>query len=134
MVLILAAVGSGCATQPKKLPTPPQVSCVFLSAPLSWTSTYGMFHVPWTTTLETGPYVSVSADGAGTYYRAPPGGLSITGAPGSQYQGASPPGMPSPMDGGFYIPNDPGKAPRIYYYFTVARAPADPVYQAADCS
>jgi hypothetical protein len=134
MLVVSAALASACMTQPQKLPNPSTITCVFLSSPLSFTANYGMLHVPWTTTLVNGPYVSVKVDKGGTYYRAPPGGLSFIGAPGSQYHGASPPGMPQHMDGGFYIPNDPGKPPRIYRYFAVADVPADPEYQAADCS
>jgi hypothetical protein len=135
VLVVLAVLVSACMTQPEKLPNPSTITCVFLSSPLSFTASYGPFHVPWTTTLANGPYVSVKLDQGGTYYRAPPGGLSVIGAPGSSYHGASPPGFPpGQMDGGFYIPNDPSKPPRIYRYFAVASVPVDPDYQAANCS
>lgn len=133
-LIAVAAATSGCATQPQMLPVPSEIDCVYLNKPLSFTARYGMFNVPWTTTLENGPYVSVRTDHSGTYYRAPPGGLVVIGASGSQYHGRAPPGWPSRMDGGFYIPNSPSQGPKVFRYFSLTSASTDPVYQASTCS
>ena len=81
---------------------PTQISCVYLDKPLSYTETLGMFDIPWTTRLEKGPYWSEKVDAKGTYYRAPPGALSLQDDEGRPMLNA-----PRTRDGGFYVPNDP---------------------------
>lgn len=119
----------GCATNPADLATPQKITCVELEAPLSFTASYGMIPVKYTTRLEKGAYVSEKLDDGGTYYRAPPGGLSVTRADGVPF-----PGMPVTMDGGFYIPNDASKPVWIYRYFSTAAAPVDPSGRVSSCA
>ena len=65
----------------------------------------------------------------GTYYRAPPGGVSIQGK-----QGAPFPGQPVLMDGGFYIPDDPAGKIHVYKYFSTAPAAVSVPDAGLDCS
>jgi hypothetical protein len=127
---LLSAVVAGCATpiKPDDLAVPKQITCVHLKQPLSASGTYGLNNT-WITRLERGPYWSEREDEKGTYYRAPPGGLSIRGP-----DGKAVPGWGATMDGGFYVPNDPKEPPRIYRYFSTAAAPVYVPPEDADCS
>lgn len=129
VLLAVTIFTTGCATDPADLGTPQKITCVDLKAPLSFSGYYGIVHTKWTTRLEKGPYVSEKFDGKGTYYRAPPGGLSVTGASGRPF-----PGMPLTMDGGFYIPISTGTPVWIYRYFSTAAAPVDPSAENTDCT
>lgn len=127
VVLMSAILVSGCGTaiKPEDLPIPTQVTCLNLKEPLSHTGKYGLVNVPYTTRLERGPYVSEREDEKGTYYRAPPGGLSIKGAEGPAF---------ATKDGGIYIPKDPNEPPRLYEYFSTTSAPVHVPAEGADCS
>lgn len=127
--LVSAILFSGCAVRPDDLAVPNQISCTNLQQPISFTGTYGIGGNKWTTRLERGPYWSEREDGKGTYYRAPPGGVSIT-AP----DGKPTPGFQVTMDGGFYVPNDPNEPPRIYRYFSTEPTPAQVPPAETDCS
>lgn len=124
---LLIAILCGCAVpiKPDDLQTPKNVTCVQLIEPLSFTGHYGLFDVPWTTRLAKGPYLSEKVDNKGTYYRAPPGGVSITAKDGG--------GLPT-SDGGFYIPFSTNEPVTIYRYFSVEAAPVDTLASDADCS
>lgn len=130
VILLTAIVVSGCATsiKPDELAIPSQITCVNLNQPLSTTGTYGIGYA-WTTRLERGPYWSEREDEKGTYYRAPPGGLSIRGP-----EGQAVPGWGATMDGGFYAPHDPNEPPKIYRYFSTEAAPVQVPPEYADCS
>lgn len=97
---------------------PPTLTCVYLKEPMVTTAEYGLFNVTWTTRLQRGPYWSEKQDDGGIYYRAPPGGISITGSGGGGL-----PGQPTTTDGGFYVPDDKSKPITIYRYFTSRRVP-----------
>lgn len=128
-ILLSAIVVSGCvAIKPEDLAVPAQVTCVNLKQPLSASGKYGLGYT-WITRLERGPYWSEREDGKGTYFRAPPGGLSIRGPDGNGV-----PGWGATMDGGFYVPNDPSEPPRIYRYFSTEAAPVLVPPEDADCS
>lgn len=127
-----AALLSACATpiNPDDLQVPKEMTCVYLKEPLEITGLYGPFDVQWTTKLERGAYWSERTDGRGTYYRAPPAGISVVGKNGEPF-----PGQPSPMDGGFYVPSNANEAVTLYKYFSTAAAPAASGSTSdADCS
>lgn len=132
VVMILSALlVAGCATavRPDALQIPSEMTCVYLKDAQSFTATYGAFNVHWTTRLAKGPYWSERADEKGTYFRAPPGGLTVTGT-----KGEAPPGWTMPLDGGFYIPNDPHEPVSIYRYFSTVAAPVDTAAQELTCA
>jgi len=122
---------SGCAApiKPDDLQTPRELTCTYMKEPLSFTGHYGLLDVPWTTRLERGPYWSEKVDDKGTYYRAPPGGVSITTT-----NGAGIPGQAATADGGFYVPNGANEPVTIYKYFSTAAAPVEVPPNGADCS
>jgi hypothetical protein len=129
IVLTFGALATGCATNPKQLQAPMEVTCINLPEPLSFTGQYGLFNVSWTTRLERGPYWSEKVDDKGTFYRAPPGGVSIKGEDGAGF-----PGTQATTDGGFYIPNDPNEPIEIYRYFSTKAAPTEIPPADAICS
>jgi hypothetical protein len=105
------------------------MTCVHLKEPMLENSTHGLASIPWETRLERGPYVSEREDTKGTYFRGPAGAVRM------QVVGRPPiPGVASIMDGGFYIPNNPKDAPKVYYYFTTADVPARVPPEELDCS
>lgn len=129
-LILLSAlfIVSGCATNPKHLQEPTQLTCIEFKEPLSFTGHYGLFNVPWTTRLEKGPYWSEKVDEKGTFYRAPPGGLSIRGENGDAIPGQG------TADGGFYIPNSSSEPVSIYRYFSTADAPVQVPPDSASCA
>ncbi|BCG24586.1 hypothetical protein TUM18999_27770 [Pseudomonas tohonis] len=131
LTLLVAVFLQGCATaiKPDDLAAPTQISCVYLDKPLSYTETLGMFDIPWTTRLEKGPYWSEKVDAKGTYYRAPPGALSLQDDEGRPMLNA-----PRTRDGGFYVPNDPTAPITLYYYFSTSDAPSVPEWLDTDCT
>ena len=98
-------------TDPKKLQTPAELTCLDLKEPLQELEHVGFMKIPWITRLERGPYVSEKMDANGTYYRAPPGGILLSGG----YEQLKP-GNGRDYDGGVYIPNNPGDPIHIYLY------------------
>lgn len=131
LVLVTALVLQGCATtyDPDTLAAPPQVSCIYLDQPVTYTQAPGMIKVPWTARLEQGPYWSEKVDANGTYFRAPPGGLSL-----KNDDGQPQPGHAVTRDGGFYIPNNAAAPVTLYFYYSTAEAPTQPDLLNADCS
>jgi hypothetical protein len=130
-ILVSVFFFSGCATaiSPDSLQTPQELACVYLKEPLALTDAYGPLNFGWTTRLERGPYWSEKIDEQGTYYRAPPGGISVTSK-----DGASFPGQPATLDGGFYVPNNPAEPVSIYRYFSTAAATVKIAPIELDCS
>lgn len=122
---------SACATpiKPEDLQTPQELTCINLKEPLAITDLYGPFDIQWTTEFEKGPYWSEKVDSKGTYYRAPPGGVSVMGKDGVAF-----PGQPTTLDGGFYVPNDTNDPVRLYAYFSTEAAPAQAFPSETDCS
>jgi hypothetical protein len=119
-----AAVAAGCgAVEPTNLPAPPTPTCILVKEPLVYKTVLGLFHVPWQTRLERGPYISEKEDAKGTYYRGPSGAYHISN-----------PGLTFIRDGGFYIPNDPNAVPKLYDYDSGADAPVQVPPLNADCS
>lgn len=114
--MFTVTLASGCATNPENLRMPEQVTCINLKEALSTTGRYGLFNDEWTTRLERGPYWSEKIDEKGTFFRAPPGGVSYN---------PPLPGHPPATDGGFYLPNDPKEPVTIYRYFTVETVPVE---------
>ena len=130
--IVAATLLSGCAVpvKPDNLKTPESVTCIYLERPISYTGQYGWLNMVWTTRLERGAYVSERVDENGIYYRAPTGGISITG-PG----GTVPPGFAgATQDGGFYIPHDSGTSPHVYRYFSTASVSPEVPAEGEDCS
>jgi hypothetical protein len=130
LVAWVAALVSGCATpiKPDALATPPEITCIELTEPLSWLGHYGTFNADWQTRLEKGAYVSERVDDHGTYYRAPAGGVSTT----RPEEHVVP--KPSIWDGGFYVPTDAKEPIRIYRYFSTENASTDTQGEAATCA
>jgi len=119
-VILFCTLISGCATNPEKLQTPVELTCIFLKEPLSTTGLYGPLNVEWTTRLERGPYWSEKIDEKGTFFRGAPGSISIRSP---DYP--SIPGQPAATDGGFYLPKDPKEPVKIYRYFTTKAVPVE---------
>ena len=114
--------------RPERLQTPTQLTCVNLTEPLSFTRQVGWMKVSWTMRLERGPYLSEKMDDKGTFFRAPPGGIRLAGnEPATEGHGRT-------YDGGFYVPNDPNDAVKIYFYYSNAAAPVEVPASDADCS
>lgn len=119
-MVLFATFISGCATNPDKLQTPSELTCIYLKEPLATTGHYGLLNVEWTTRLERGPYWSEKMDEKGTFFRGPPGAVSIRSP---DYP--SIPGQPAATDGGFYLPKDPKEPVTIYRYFTTSAVPIE---------
>ena len=120
LLICLATLTASCATNPDKLQTPSELTCIYLKEPLATTGHYGLLNVEWTTRLEHGPYWSEKMDEKGTFFRGPPGGVSIRSP---DYP--SIPGQPAATDGGFYLPKDPKEPVTIYRYFTTSAVPIE---------
>jgi hypothetical protein len=120
LLICLVTLASGCATNPEKLQTPSELTCIYLKEPLATTGHYGLLNVEWTTRLERGPYWSEKMDEKGTFFRGPAGGVSIRSP---DYP--SIPGQPAATDGGFYLPKDPKEPVTIYRYFTTGAVPIE---------
>lgn len=132
--LLIGAGLAGCATpiKPQDLATPSHPTCINLSQRLESVGEYGLFKVDWEMYLERGPYLSEKEDTEGTYYRAPPGGIYV-GQPDLRDRPAS---VATHMnyDGGFFIPRDPSKPPRLYNYYSPLSAPVVIPPEGANCS
>jgi hypothetical protein len=117
VAVISATLLSACATpiRPDDLHSPKEVTCVQLTDAHVVSGLYGH----WTIKLASGPYWSEKTDGKGTYYRAPPGGVSVVGA-----NGGGAPGQPTTMDGGFYVPDNVNEPISLYRYFSIEVAPS----------
>lgn len=120
LLICFAILATGCATNPERLQTPSDLSCIYLKEPLATTGRYGLLNVEWTTRLERGPYWSEKMDENGTFFRGPAGGVSIRSP---DYP--SIPGQPAATDGGFYLPKDPKEPVKIYRYFTTSAVPIE---------
>lgn len=114
-MLVIAAL-TGCASVSGELRTPAAGSCIDVKVPLVLTDTYGLASVEQTIRLTPGLYYSEKEDDQGTYYRAPPGGLSYSRT-GEESKPAS---MLTHMvvDGGVWLPRDPAVKPRFYWIFS----------------
>jgi hypothetical protein len=117
----LAPSANASAIAPKELAVPARLTCFDLAEPASYREVQGLLRYEWEMRLERGPYVAEREDAGGTYYRAPPGGLSRARSD----VPATPPGVGSHMtwDGGLWIPRDPAVPPHQYFYFTTAAVP-----------
>lgn len=117
---------SGCTTiNPDKLQTPLQVTCIELTEPLSHTTKIDV-----TIRLEKGAYWSEKMDDQGVYYRGPAGGISVVKADGRPGWI----GQPLTMDGGFYIPKNPGDPVKLYKYFSMEPAPVQTSADEGGCA
>jgi hypothetical protein len=125
---------SGCApgVKPDKLSAPQVVTCLDVKEPMSFTTTHGLFNFPWETRLDRGVYISEKEDAKGTYYRAPPGGITV----GRTDRKDRPAGPATYMtyDGGIFIPHDPTVAPTLYKYFSTGPALVQAQPSNVDCS
>lgn len=130
-IMLSVALLSGCATpiSPESLKAPQEVTCIDLKEQLVLTDYYGPFDMQWITKFEKGPYWSEKVDSNGTYYRAPPGGISVTGENGAAF-----PGQPTTSDGGFYIPKNPNESVKLYAYFSTQAATEQSYPNGTDCS
>ncbi|MDB5815977.1 MAG: hypothetical protein JWM03_890 [Rhodocyclales bacterium] len=128
--VLLLSLLSGCATthKPEELRVPEPMTCIYLQTPMSFFVNRGLFNVVMETRLERGPYIAEREDTEGTFYRAPPGGFS--GWPYS-IQSAD---IKSARDGGFWIPHDRQKTPRLYSYFSTAAVPPSVPSENINCS
>ncbi|MBD8878935.1 hypothetical protein IHE49_00405 [Rhodanobacter sp. 7MK24] len=134
IVLPTALLVSGCAKvlKPDQLRMPARPTCIYLATPIISTAKHGILNIEWDTRLERGPYVSEREDDEGTYYRAPPGGISVSrheqnGKSGSESANRT-------YDGGFWIPRDPNATPKLYTYFSTSQALVEKPGADIDCS
>lgn len=125
-VMLAVSLLSGCVTpiNPEDLKSPKEITCIDLKEPIILN-----YHDQWTTRFEKGPYWSEKIDANGTYYRAPPGGISVTDENGGGF-----PGQPTTSDGGFYVPNKANEPVKLYAYFSTKPAPVQPYPNGTDCS
>jgi hypothetical protein len=131
--IALALGGCVSSSKPATLPPPAQITCFTVPTALSYTEEKGLFSHEWTTRLERGPYVSEHTDAGGTYYRAPPGGVSYGRADGTAETSSYAESF-GPRDGGVYVPNDANKPPSLYTYFSTANAAVVVPPDNADCA
>ncbi|MDR3414614.1 MAG: hypothetical protein P4L83_00375 [Nevskia sp.] len=125
VILFLPFIASGCATDPERLATPSEITCINLTEPMLFTGNYPPLGYTGTGRLERGPYWSEKADEKGIFYRAPQGGISMVGT------GGVPIGI---SDGGFYLPNDPNDHIKMYEYFSVEKVPVQAPPSDVNCS
>lgn len=125
-LMLALSLLSGCVTpiNPEDLEPPKEVTCIDLKEPIILN-----YHDQWITRFEKGPYWSEKVDTNGTYYRAPPGGISVTDENGSAF-----PGQPTTSDGGFYVPNKENELVKLYAYFSTKPAPVQPYPNGTTCS
>lgn len=128
----LVPSANASAIAPQELTVPARLTCFDLAEPVSYREVQGLLRYEWEMRLERGPYVAEHEDAGGTYYRAPPGGLSRARSD----VPATPPGVGSHMtwDGGIWIPHDPAVPPHQYFYFTTAAVPPVVPPPESDCS
>lgn len=119
----------GCATNPEKLQTPLEPTCVYIKEPLETTGYYGLLKVEWTTRLERGPYWSEKMDDKGIFFRGPPGSVLIRNSAFSSI-----PGQNVVSDGGFYLPNNINENVKIYRYLTMSDVPIEVPPENTTCS
>jgi hypothetical protein len=128
LALIAQITRAGAVLAPDSLPSPAELTCIDVKEPLSFTTPVGLFKVMWTMRLERGPYVSEKADGKGTFYRAPQGGIRLAGnEPATAGHGTA-------FDGGIYVPNDAREPVKIYFYASRAKAPDEAPSAEAGCA
>ena len=105
----LLVVGCANLKPPEDLAAPRTITCVNLENPTSYAVERGLLNIVWETTLARGPYISEKDDGIGTYYRGPPGAVSIA----RPEMADRPASVATHMsyDGGFWVPHDPKVPP-----------------------
>lgn len=131
-LLAAALLAVGCATAPEPVyrRNAERVLCLQLPAPLSFASTNSEGRVVAVTRLQRGPYVAELVDDGGTYFRGPPGGISV-----SQPAMENRPGyLPMTSHGGVWLPRDASLAPRLYTYFSTRYALERVHVDEDDCS
>ena len=129
---VLALAGCATPTAPDDLKVPAQLTCFELAAPAAYLEERGLLKYTWETRLERGPYVAEREDAGGTFYRAPPGGVSYA----RQDALSMPANLLTHMtyDGGVWIPRDPAGRPHLYYYFTTQAVPPVVPPEGASCA
>lgn len=130
LVLPPALLLAGCAStyKPEELRMPAPITCIYLPTPMSFFESRGLFTPSAETRLERGPYISEREDSEGTYYRGPPGAFS-----GWPYSLPSA-DLKNARDGGFWIPHDRAKTPRLYSYFSTSPVPPSVPPENINCS
>jgi hypothetical protein len=129
-ILLSIFLFQGCAStyKPEELRVPTSITCIYLQSPMSFHSKRGLAYPAVETRLERGPYIAEREDAEGTYYRAPPGGF--TGWPYSLPSAD----LNNARDGGFWIPHDSKKTPRLYSYFSTSAVPPSVPPENINCS
>lgn len=94
---------SGCASHPRNLQIPEQVTCFQIEKPFVYVNKLRLSTI--TTQFQPGPYWSDRVDEDGIYYRAPIGGLKIKS---NTWKNAR------TRDGGFYVPFNKEKPLRMF--------------------
>ena len=113
----------GCSTaaiKPTELRNPNQISCIYVSEPLTYKEKKGLLNIEWQYRLERGPYIAEKENEEGTYFRAPPGGVHVFRTD-MQHKPSSF-GSNELRDGGLWIPHDSKKSPKMYSYFSMKDA------------
>lgn len=120
------AAGAIDLIDPQTLHAVSHPTCIQLKNTLAFDSYQTViFTHHWIYKLESGPYIAEKVDAKGTYYRAPPGGLS---------EMAAHPHKVATYDGGFYIPNDASAIVAVYEYRSNGRVPVQILSSDANCS
>lgn len=123
LILLLVSFLVACsstAIKPDSLNPPNEPSCILLTEAISYSEVKGYMDIQWEYKLERGPYIAEKEDKEGVYFRAPPGGVFL-GRPDKKDE---PPSLVTHVtrDGGFFIPHDKSKQPRLYRYFSMDEA------------
>jgi hypothetical protein len=125
-LLTLVVLLTGCSSnliKPEQLEAPKKISCIYLPEPISYSEKVEKLFASanWEYRFERGPYIAEKIDSEGTYFRGPPGAIYI----GRPEMKDEPAGILSHMvrDGGFWIPHDQSKSPKMYNYFSMDDAP-----------
>lgn len=129
-----ALVLGACQTTvaPSESGVPAQLTCIYLPSQLSTTEEAGPSKILRTTRLERGPYLSERETPAGTYYRAPQGGIYIS-TPNTNDKTAAPVNSYT-FEGGIFVPHDAASPLHLYHYRQSQSGPVTVPPAGADCS
>ncbi len=134
-ILLITLPLMGCGTtaiKPAELRDPNQISCIYFSEPVSYKEKRGLLSIEWQYRLERGPYIAEKEDDEGTYFRAPPGGVHVFR---TDMQDKPSSFVTNQLrDGGFWIPRDSKKSPKMYSYFSMKDAEVVIPNDSTNCS
>lgn len=129
-----ALVLGACQTPvaPSESGVPARLTCLYLPDRLSTTEEIGPSKILRTTRLERGPYLSERETPAGTYYRAPQGGIYVS-TPNTNDKTAAAVNSYT-FEGGIFVPHEAASPVRLYHYRQSQSGPVTVPPAGAGCS